>query len=106
VAVENEGNIVVRVTDPKIQSDEVQPMGLFDVFSNGLDASATKYGGVGISFALALKFARLIGGNISVIRDVKGRRNFSLTFPIEAQRRAAPGRAGSGLGGAPRDALV
>ena len=87
-AIEKEGKIVVRVTDPKIRPDEVRSNGLFDVFSNELDTSPTKYGSVGISFALALKFARLIGGDIAVETDVKGRRTFALTFPIEEERRA------------------
>ncbi len=64
VAVE-EGQVLIRMRDPKVQTDEIDAVSLFDVFSDGSDDSATKYGGVGISLALGLKFAQFIGGNRS-----------------------------------------
>jgi len=75
------GQIRIRIRDPKIQTDEVNPAALFDVFSDGSDDSATKYGGVGISLALGLKFAQFIGGNVSVENDLGTRRVFVMTIP-------------------------
>jgi len=75
------GQIRVRIRDPRIQADEVDPAALFDVFSDGSDDSATKYGGVGISLALGLKFAQFIGGNISVENDLGNHRVFVMTIP-------------------------
>ena len=88
-ARENQGNIAVRITDPKIRDDEAQSVSLFDVFSNDSDASATKYGSVGIAFALSLKFAHLVGGEIIAEMDIKGRRVFALTIPVNAAGDAA-----------------
>ena len=89
----NQGNIEVRITDPKIRDDEAQSVNLFDVFSNDSDASATKYGSVGIAFALSLKFAQLVGGEIIVEKDFKGRRVFALTVPANAVGDAAQAAA-------------
>jgi signal transduction histidine kinase len=80
----NPENIAVRITDPKIRDGEAQSVNLFDVFSNDSDASATKYGSVGIAFALSLKFAQLVGGEIIVEKDSKGRRVFALSVPAHA----------------------
>jgi signal transduction histidine kinase len=82
-------NIAVRITDPKLRGDEAQSVNLFDVFSNDSDASATKYGSVGIAFALSLKFAQLVGGEIAVEKDAKGRRVFALTVPAKIPGDAA-----------------
>jgi signal transduction histidine kinase len=83
-ALANHGDIAIRITDPKHRADEAQSVNLFDVFSNDSDASATKYGSVGIAFALSLKFTQLIGGKIIVEKDAKGRRVFALTVPAKA----------------------
>jgi signal transduction histidine kinase len=92
-ARENQGNIAVRITDPKIRDDEAQSVSLFDVFSNDSDASATKYGSVGIAFALSLKFAHFVGGEIIVEKDIEGRRVFALTIPVNAAGDAAQASA-------------
>lgn len=73
--------IVMRVLDPRIGIARTDTESLFDIFSDGSDASATKYGNVGIAFALSLKFAQLIGGAISVNVDSEGRREFTMTIP-------------------------
>ena len=75
--------IVIRITDPEIRDGAVAPEALFDVFSDDSDASATKYGGVGIALALSLKFAQLIEGNITVETDRNRRRVFIMTMPAE-----------------------
>jgi signal transduction histidine kinase len=73
----------IWVRDPNLQDQHVDPQALFDVFSDGSDDSATKYGGVGISLALGLKFAQFIGGNISVETDREHHRVFAITVPAE-----------------------
>jgi K+-sensing histidine kinase KdpD len=75
--------IVFRITDPEIRDGAIASDALFDVFSDDSDASATKYGGVGIALALSLKFAQLIEGNIAVTGDRNGRRVFVMTMPAE-----------------------
>ena len=77
------GCIVMRVLDPRTGTVHTDTGSLFDIFSDGSDASATKYGNVGIAFALSLKFAQLIGGAISVNVDSQGRREFTMTIPTE-----------------------
>jgi signal transduction histidine kinase len=78
-----ENRVRVRVRDPNVQAEDVDPQALFDVFSDGSDDSATKYGGVGISLALGQKFAQFIGGNISVENDLEHHRIFVITVPAE-----------------------
>ena len=73
----------IWVRDPNIHDEQVDPKALFDVFSDGSDDSATKYGGVGISLALGLKFVQFIGGNISVETDLEHHRVFAITVPAE-----------------------
>jgi signal transduction histidine kinase len=82
------GPIVIRITDPELRNERVATDALFDVFSDDSDASATKYGGVGIALALSLKFVQLIAGKIVVDTDRNGRRVFTMTIPIEAAAEA------------------
>lgn len=58
---------------------------MFDLFADASDASSTKYGGAGISLALAQRFAALIGGDIQVSTDSSGNRRFTLDVPAAAQ---------------------
>ena len=74
-------NIVIRVLDPKPKSVRGDAENLFSVFSDDSDMSATKYGSVGIAFALGLKFAKLIGGDITIRTDDEGYREFLMTVP-------------------------
>ncbi|MGH6828754.1 MAG: ATP-binding protein, partial [Rhizomicrobium sp.] len=88
------GQVTIRIRDPKVHDHDVNPDTLFDVFSDGLDHTATKYGAVGISLALGLKFAQFIGGGISVENDVENHRVFVIAIP------AAPALAGTTMAAA------
>jgi len=79
----DQSRVRVRVRDPKAQTEDVDSRALFDLFSDGSDDSATKYGGVGISLALGLKFVQFIGGNISVETDLEHHRIFVITVPAD-----------------------
>ena len=79
--VTGNGRITIRVLDPKIATGCTDSDSLFDIFSDDSDASATKYGNVGIAFALSLKFAQLIGGTISVDLNSQNHREFTMTIP-------------------------
>jgi signal transduction histidine kinase len=79
--IADQGAVRIRVRDPKVQMDDVDPEALFDVFSDSSDDSATKYGGVGISLALGLKFTQFIGGGITVETDSQQHRVFVVTVP-------------------------
>ena len=84
LAAELSGNrVTLRVLDPKGGAVPADTDNLFDIFSDDSDASATKYGNVGIAFALSLKFAQLIGGTISVNAGRQGGREFAMTIPLE-----------------------
>lgn len=75
--------LTFRVLDPKGGAIPADTENLFDIFSDGSDASATKYGNVGIAFALSLKFTQLMGGAISVDAGRQGGREFTMTIPLE-----------------------
>jgi signal transduction histidine kinase len=88
-AASNQAKIAITVTDPKIRQDQTTKDNLFDLFADENDTSASKYGRVGIAFALALKFAKLLNGDITVSTDGQGRRNFVMTVPLDEQALAA-----------------
>lgn len=80
----------VDVVDPVARGKVLDGEDLFDLFADASDASATKYGGAGISLALGQKFAQLIGGDIDVRIDAESRRVFTLNLPsAEADLRDA-----------------
>ncbi|RYG02121.1 MAG: HAMP domain-containing histidine kinase, partial [Caulobacteraceae bacterium] len=85
VSHEPTGNLVIRVVDPAGQAGATDDASLFDAFAAASDASATKYGGAGISLALSLKFAQLIGGDVTATRGADSRRVFTLTVPADAE---------------------
>ena len=74
--------LVVRVTDLASRGKAAAAETLFDIFADESDASSTKYGGAGISLALGLKFAQLIGGQIVTEADSDGCRVFVMTLPV------------------------
>lgn len=82
--VENQ-HLEIRVTDPEVREEVVASETLFDVFSDDCDDSSTKYGGVGIAYALSLKFAQFVGGDIRVENDSSGRRTFVMTIPTASE---------------------
>ena len=71
----------VAVIDPHVWPNVELGDELFEMFVDGSDQSETSYGGVGISLALALKFAQLLGGDIHVALDHAQRRVFTMTIP-------------------------
>jgi signal transduction histidine kinase len=54
---------------------------MFEVFADSSDASSTKYGGAGMSLALGMKFAQLLGGDITLERRADSCRAFVLAIP-------------------------
>ncbi len=72
----------IRVTDLASRGKGGAADTLFDIFADESDASATKYGGAGISLALGFKFAQLIGGTVSTEMSADGCRVFVLSIPV------------------------
>ena len=62
---------------------------LFERFSVGSDASASKYGGTGLGLALNLELCRLMGGDISVESEVGVGSCFTITVPASPPVQAA-----------------
>ncbi len=80
-ALVTNAGLTVQLIDPNPHGDKADTAELFDLFADASDASSTKYGGAGISLALAQKFAALIGGDIRVSTDHDGKRRFTLDAP-------------------------
>ena len=78
-------SLQVRLIHPRLDTGPVEAERLFDVFSDESDASSTKYGGTGISLALSLRFAQMIGGSVSVDADGQGRRVYTLLVPTHGR---------------------
>ncbi len=79
--------IAIEIVEPFNQSGGYDEA-MFDVFADSSDVSSTKYGGAGMSLALGLKFAHLIGGDIAVAARADGRRAFTLTIPTDQPLKA------------------
>ncbi len=62
---------------------------LFERFSVGSDASASKYGGTGLGLALNLELCRLMGGDIAVESAVGEGSCFTITVPATPPVRVA-----------------
>nr|WP_281380699.1 histidine kinase dimerization/phospho-acceptor domain-containing protein [Brevundimonas basaltis] len=73
-------SLTVEVLTPFVRAD-LNEANLFDVFAHASDASSTKYGGADMSLALGMKFARLLGGDITVESRTGLRRAFVLSIP-------------------------
>ncbi|MGZ8408798.1 MAG: sensor histidine kinase [Hyphomicrobium sp.] len=76
----SEAGLTIHILEPIDQSGLLD-VNMFDAFADSSDASSTKYGGAGMSLALAMKFAKLLGGTITVKDEADRRRAFILTVP-------------------------
>jgi PAS domain S-box-containing protein len=80
-----DGRLVFSVTDTGIGMTPEQIGRLFEAFAQADASIASRYGGTGLGLAISRRFARLLGGDISV-SSTHGRGS---TFTVELPRDAA-----------------
>jgi PAS domain S-box-containing protein len=95
--------LVFRVTDSGIGMTPAQMDKLFEAFSQAENSTSKKYGGTGLGLAISRKFARMMGGDITVASEAQRGSVFTTRIPavvheqepVEA-RPATPGTGHSG----------
>jgi len=95
-------DIAFRVTDSGIGMTQAQMARLFEAFAQADSATSKRYGGTGLGLAITRRFARMMGGDVTV--DSEPGRGSTFTLRIPTVRPAAldvaerpVGQAGAGL---------
>jgi len=95
-----------RITDSGIGMTPEQVEKLFEAFAQAESSTSKKYGGTGLGLAISRRFARMMGGDVTVTSELQRGSTFTIRLPAitpeaeaVAERAAVPGtgRAGTVL---------
>ncbi len=78
----NDGTIVIQVQDSGIGIEEKNIEKIFIEFEQADSSTTRKYGGTGLGLAISRKFARMMGGDITVESVIGHGSTFTFTFPL------------------------
>ncbi|HWG54360.1 MAG TPA: response regulator [Gemmatimonadaceae bacterium] len=98
------GDISFRVRDSGIGMTDVQLSRLFEAFAQAESSTSKRYGGTGLGLAISRRFARLMGGDITVASEPGQGSTFTIRLPVETPVTGEPPGAksaasnGSGAG--------
>jgi len=77
------GDISFRVRDSGIGMTDVQLSRLFEAFAQAESSTSKRYGGTGLGLAISRRFARLMGGDITVASEPGQGSTFTIRLPVE-----------------------
>jgi signal transduction histidine kinase len=86
VAVRQDGNFKLVVSDTGIGMKKEALPYIFDEFRQADMSSTRKYGGTGLGLAIVKKFINLMGGEIVAESEVGQGSRFTITLPIELKQ--------------------
>jgi len=96
-------DVVFRVRDSGIGMTPAQMDKLFEAFSQAESSTSKKYGGTGLGLAISRKFARMMGGDITVASEAQHGSVFTTRIPAAVREPEAvesrPATAGTGHAG-------
>jgi PAS domain S-box-containing protein len=78
-----------RVTDSGIGMTPDQMNRLFEAFAQAETSTSKKYGGTGLGLAISRRFARMMGGDVTVASEPKHGSTFTIRLPAQAPEPAA-----------------
>jgi len=95
-------DIAFRVTDSGIGMTQAQMSKLFEAFAQADSTTSKRYGGTGLGLAITRRFARMMGGDVTVESEPGRGSTFTLRIPtvrpaaLDVAERSA-GQGGAGL---------
>ncbi len=97
--------VVIRVADEGIGMTEEQLGRLFTAFGQAEASTSKKYGGTGLGLVISQRFARMLGGDITVESEPGVGTTFTVRLPLVARPAPAGEDGAEAVGHAVADAL-
>jgi hypothetical protein len=93
-ATEGPGTLLFQVTDSGIGMTPAQMAKLFEAFSQAEASTTRKYGGTGLGLAISRRFARMMGGDVTVDSAPGHGSTFTIRLPAYAAPAPEPPSVG------------